>query len=152
MHWSKISLATLRALSLVGVVGILLVSGNAAFANNGKGHDNAHSKMSNKRMGHPIIIKKKHEHHDHKHRYPYPSPIRGPLPPVKKPPPSMTGGMPAPGGAMPAPTKPPAPPAPKPPAPAPAPGGAMPAPAPAPAPGPTPGGGRDPSRPPTRAQ
>jgi hypothetical protein len=134
MHWSKISLAMLRALSLAGVIGIL-VSGGAVFAQDGMGHDHARSKMSKIRIGHPIIIKRKHrwyfEHHNHKHRYPYPGRIRGPLPPTPKPPPSMQGGMP-PGGAAPAPGR-TIPTAPAPgsghmPAPAPAPGGSSPAP------------------------
>jgi hypothetical protein len=88
MHWSKISLAMLRALALVGVVGILIGSSDAAFAR--KGNGNGHSNSSKIRITHgPIIVKHKHrwyfEHHDHQHR----KPIRGPLPPTPKPPPSM---------------------------------------------------------------
>lgn len=147
MHWSKISLAMLRALALVGLVGILIGSSDAAFARKGHGH----SKSSKIRISHgPIIVGENYQwykHRHHKHWYPYPGKIRGPLPPVKKPP-SEQGGMPAPGGAAPAPMKPPAPPAP------PASGGAAPMPTkpPAPAPAPTPGGGRDPGKPPTKAQ
>ena len=155
MHWSKISLAMLRALSLAGVIGVLVVSGGAAFARNGNGHgDGKQAGVKTARIVntiYPIIVRKKHhrwyEHRERKHRYPYPGRIRGPLPPTPKPPPSMQGGMP-PGRTIPtAPA-----PAPKPPAPAPAPGGAAPAPAPAPAPGgaapapaPTPGGGEIPA-------
>lgn len=160
MHWSKISLAMLRALSLAGVIGILLVSGGTAFAQNVMGHGHGHKKQVGVKTArivntiHPIIVRKKHHRHEHwedKHRYPYPGRIRGPLPPVHKPPPSMQGGMPAPGGAAPAPGGA----APAPGGAAPAPGGAAPAPggaAPAPGSSPTPGGGRDPARPPTRAQ
>ena len=110
MHWSKISVAMLRALALVGLVGILIGSSDAAFARKGHGH----SKSSKIRISHgPIIVGENYQwykHRHHKHWYPYPGKIRGPLPPVKKPP-SEQGGMPAPGGGAPAPMKPPAPPA-----------------------------------------
>ena len=144
--------AMLRALSLAGILGILVAG--SAFAHE-KGHGSGgHARLKTVRIKntiHPIIVgRHRHRHHYHEgNRYPYPGrpPIRGPLPPQPKP-----TGMPAPN---PAPNPAPAPaPAPKPaPAPAPAPT-SNPAPAPQ-APsgaGPTPGGGRDPDRPPTKQQ
>jgi hypothetical protein len=152
MNCSRYFLAMLRAASLAGVASIVVVSADGAYAHGRGDHD--HSRKGNARPTetvrivntiHPIIVGKGHHRHDgddHKHRYPYPGrvPIGGPLPPQPAP-----VGMPKP--PPPAPTAPPAPPAPTPPAqtaPAPMP--------PAPSGGLTPGGGRDPGRPPTRAQ
>ena len=127
----------------------VVVSADGAYAH-GRG-DHGHSRKGNARPTetvrivntiHPIIVGKGHHRHDgddRKHRYPYPGrvPIGGPLPPQPAP-----VGMPKP--PPPAPPAPPAPSLPAQTAPAPMP--------PAPSGGLTPGGGRDPGRPPTRAQ
>lgn len=148
MNCSRTFTAMLRALSLAGVVGILVAAAGGAYAHGNDGHrgkGNGRSKTPRIiNTIHPIIVGRNyHRHDDHRHRYPYPVRIRGPLPPQPAP-----VGMP-----KPPPPAPPAPPAP-PPSPAPTPP-AQTAPAPmppAPSGGLTPGGGRETGRPPTRAQ